>query len=221
MIPVTSAQLQLLAPNIRSNYRSGFANADQVLAEYGINNTVLRLAHFMAQILHESGGLTVLIENLDYRAERIREVWPNRFKTVEDAKPFAHHPEALANKVYGGRMGNIQPGDGWRFIGRGLLQITGRESYERYGKALGVELAANPDLAFSPEWCLPLAAVDWTAAGCNAFADADDIRKITRAINGGYTGLPSRKQWLAKTKQVWSPASVVEDAATPSVTARR
>ncbi len=221
MIPVTSAQLQLLAPNIRSNYRSGFANADQVLAEYGINNTVLRLAHFMAQILYESGGFTILIENLNYRAERILQVWPSRFKTVEDAKPFAHNPEALANKVYGGRMGNIQPGDGWRFIGRGLLQITGRESYERYGKALGVELAANPDLAFSSEWCLPLAAVEWTAAGCNAFADADDLRKVTRAINGGYTGLTSRKQWLTKAKQVWSPAGVVELATIRTGTAGR
>ncbi|HYS52595.1 MAG TPA: lytic enzyme [Thermoanaerobaculia bacterium] len=212
MIPVTSAQLQLLAPNIRSNYRNGFADADKVLADYDINSTALHLAHFMAQILHESGGLTVLIENLDYRAERIREVWPSRFKTVEDAKPFAHNPEALANKVYGGRMGNIQPGDGWRFIGRGLLQITGRESYERYGKALGIELAASPDLAFSAEWCLPLAAAEWYAAGCNAFADADDIRKVTRAINGGYTGLTSRKKWLARTRQVWMTSGVVENA---------
>lgn len=82
----------------------------------------------MAQVLHETGGLTVLVENMNYRAERIVQVWPSRFRTIEEATPYAHNPEKLANKVYGGRMGNTHPGDGWRFIGRGLLQITGRES---------------------------------------------------------------------------------------------
>ena len=213
MIRITADQLQLLAPNIRSNYRNAFANADQVLARYNINDTALRVAHFMAQVLHESGGLTILIENLNYRAGRLVEVWPARFRTVKDAQPFAHNPEGLANKVYGGRMGNREPGDGWRFIGRGLLQITGRESYERYGRALGIELAVHPDLAFSAEWCLPLAAAEWTAAGCNALADADDMRKVTRAINGGYTGMSSRIEWLARTKHVWSPGGFIKKIA--------
>jgi putative chitinase len=204
MIPIISDQLQILAPNMRTNYREAFADADQVLARFGINDSALRLAHFMAQILHESDGLTIFVENLNYRAEGLMKTWPSRFKTLEDAQPFAHNPQALANKVYGGRMGNVNDGDGWRYIGRGLLQITGRESYEKYGKALGADLAGNPDLAFSAQWCLAIAAAEWQASGCNACADADDVVKVTRAVNGGTIGLSSRKEWLAKTRHVWA-----------------
>ncbi|MFY9611518.1 MAG: lytic enzyme [Blastocatellia bacterium] len=203
MIPITPSQLQTLTPNARSSYRDAFAQADQVLAVHGINDTGLRLSHFMAQVLHESGGLTVLVESMNYRAERIVQVWPSRFKNVAQAAPFAHNPEALANKVYGGRMGNIQTGDGWRFIGRGLLQITGRESYERFGRLLGVDLATNSGLAADPAWALKIAAEEWNASNCNVFADQDSLRRVTRAINGGYVGLASRGDWLAKTKHIW------------------
>lgn len=203
MVPLTSAQLTLLAPNARSGYRAAFASADTVLAPYGINDNPLRLAHFMAQVLHETGGLTIVIENMNYRAERIVVVWPSRFATVADAMPFAHNPPALANKVYGGRMGNVNPGDGWKFIGRGLLQLTGRESYTRIGQVLGIPLADNPDLAFSSQSCLQIACEEWKANNCNPAADADNIVRVTRAINGGTTGLASRRDWLAKTKNVW------------------
>lgn len=203
MIPLTASQLQLLAPNARSSYRTAMAAADAVLAGQGINTTKLRLAHFMAQVLHETSGLTILVENLNYRAERLQVVWPTRFPTLQSAIPFAHKPEALANKVYGGRMGNDHPGDGWKFIGRGMLQITGRESYETYGGKLTISLAENPDLAIDPNWSLRIAAEEWNAKHCNGFADADSINKVTRAINGGLIGLASRKDWLVKTKHVW------------------
>ena len=200
---ITTEQLDRLAPNVRSSYRQAFDDADNVLAAYGINDNGLRLSHFMAQILHESGGFTILRENMNYRAERIVQVWPTRFATVAAAQPYAHHPEKLANKVYGGRMGNNQQGDGWRFIGRGFLQITGRESYERFGAALAIALAEEPDLAVAPEWVLKIAAEEWNAKGCNALADADSLRRVTRAINGGLIGLASRQDWLAKTKHEW------------------
>ncbi len=203
MIRILPDQLQRIAPNARANYKAAFTEADTELMRYGINDNRLRLAHFMAQTLHEVGGLTILIENMNYRAERIKVVWPSRFPTVESAMPYAHNPEKLANKVYGGRMGNTQQGDGWRFIGRGLIQLTGRESYEKFGERLGVDLAANPDLAFSGEWALKIAAEEWKAGNCNAFADADDLRRVTRAINGGLIGLASRADWLAKTKAIW------------------
>jgi putative chitinase len=203
MIPITPAQLALVAPNIRSNYRTAFETADVDLARAGINDTPRRLAHFMAQVLHETGGLTILIESMNYRADRIVQVWSTRFATVEEAEPFAHNPEALANKVYGGRMGNVAPGDGFRFIGRGMMQITGRESYTRYGAALGIDLPADPDLAFSAAWSLRIGIEEWRAAGCNAFADDDSIRRVTRAINGGLIGLGSRQEWLEKTKYLW------------------
>ena len=204
MIPVTSSQLAGLAPNARSVYVTAFETGDEVFAKYGINDTALRLSHFMSQILHETGGLTILVESLNYRPERLLEVWPSRFKTIEDAQPFAHNGEALANKVYGGRMGNVDPGDGWRYIGRGLLQITGRESYERYGDKLGIDLAGHPELAIDPQWALPIACEEWVASKCNDFADADDCRRVTRAVNGGLIGLKERKDWLAKARHVWA-----------------
>jgi putative chitinase len=203
MIRITTAQLQQIAPNARTNYREAFGQADTVLVPYGINDNGLRLSHFMAQVLHECGGLTIFVESMNYRAERIVQVWPSRFASVEEATPYAHNPEKLANKVYGGRMGNTHPGDGWRFIGRGLLQITGRESYEKYGHALGIPLADNPDLAVDPAWTLKIAAEEWMASGCNAFADQDNIRRVTKAINGGYIGLAERRDWLAKAKHLW------------------
>jgi putative chitinase len=202
-VAITTQQLQLLAPNARTDYKSAFSTANAVLATHGINANKLRLAHFMAQVLHESGGLSVRVESMNYRAERIVAVWPSRFPTVASAEPFAHNPQALANKVYGGRMGNVGANDGWTFIGRGLLQITGRESYEKYGGLLDIPLAANPDLAFGPDWSLKIAAEEWNSSGCNTFADQDSIRKVTRAINGGLIGLADRQDWLAKTKNIW------------------
>lgn len=206
VVKLTLEQLTLLAPNVRSNYRESFAEADTVLAEYGINKNALRLSHFMAQTLHETGGLTIFIENMNYRAERIHQVWTKRFPTIASAVPFAHNPEKLANKTYGGRMGNgIDNGDGFRFIGRGIIQLTGRFSYEKFSRILGIDLTADPDLAFSPKWALRIACEEWKEKGCNAFADQDDLVKVTKAINGGTIGLESRKVWLAKTKRVWMP----------------
>jgi predicted chitinase len=209
MVPITAEQLDSLAPQAKAFYRDAFLNGEAVLAKYGINDTALRLAHFVAQVLHESGALTITEESLFYtHAQRIRDVWPTRFKTVADAEPYTKNPEKLANFVYGNRkdIGNNQPGDGFKFIGRGLIQITGRDSYTRFGKKLGADLLTDPKLAFSAQWCLPLAAEEWTEKGCNALADADDVKGVTKKINGGTIGLAERIAWLAKTKAVWVAA---------------
>lgn len=203
MVPLKPEQLQQLAPNALQRCRDAFTNADDVLAKYGINDNGLRLAHFMAQVLHESGALSIIEESLRYSAKRMMQVWPSRFPTLESAQPFALNPQALANKVYGGRMGNTGPNDGWLFIGRGLLQITGRESYERYGTRLGCDLVGDPTLASDPAWSLRIAAEEWTDKNCNTFADQDDINTVTRRINGGLIGIDQRKNWLVKTKKVW------------------
>lgn len=203
MIEVTKDQLLQLAPRAKQRYLDAFGCADSVLSARGVNHNPLRVAHFIAQVMHETGGLSILTESLNYRAARIVEVWPSRFKTVADAQLYERNPQKLANKVYGGRMGNTGPNDGWLYIGRGLIMMTGKESYTRAGKALGIDLVANPDLAIDPRYMLAIAAEEWERTGCNEKADRDDISAVTKAINGGYIGLTNRQMWLMKTKTIW------------------
>ena len=206
IVAVPRSLIDKLAPNARSVYLTAFDHADTDLVPFGINANRLRVAHFLAQVCHETDGLSIRIENMNYSAERLPKVWPSRFKDPAVARAHAHNPEKLANSVYGGRMGNVHAGDGWKFIGRGMMQITGREAYEKYGAALGIDLAGDPDLAFSGAWSLKIAAAEWAASKrqgrtCNQMADADDIEGITRAINGGLIGFESRKEWLRKVKK--------------------
>jgi putative chitinase len=203
MIAITQAQILGLAPKAIQVYRDAFAAADAELAPFGINNTALRLSHFLAQVLHESGALMLVKENLNYSVEGLMKTWPKRFPTVEIAQQYARNPEKIANFVYGGRMGNVDPGDGWKYIGRGLIQITGRDNYRKFGGLLGVDLQANPDLVAGADWVLKVAAAFWQDKQCNALADADDIVGITKKINGGLVGLDDRKAWLAKCKAIW------------------
>ncbi len=203
MKKITIENLKHLAPNVRQVYVEAFQNADSIFAGYRINDSGLRLSHFMAQILHESGGLTIFLENLNYSAPRMMVVWKKRFPTLASALPFEHQPEKLANKVYGGRMGNVNEGDGWKYRGRGIMQITGKESYQEMGNRLGIDLVGHPELAISAEWCLKIACEEWKEKGCNALADQDDIVAITKKINGGITGLAQRREWLTKTKHLF------------------
>lgn len=211
-IAVTLAQIALLAPNARSSYREAFADAQAVFDRYGISQNALRVAHFMAQVLHESAALTLQYENLNYSAQRLPQVWPTRFQPRGPLDPavYAHNPEKLANEVYGRRMGNNQPGDGYTYRGRGLLQLTGKESYAqattllRESEAEAPDFVAEPDAVIAAPWCLKVAAAEWFAKGCNTLADADSIRAVTRAINGGQIGLAERSEWLRRTRHVWS-----------------
>jgi len=174
------------------------AAAPAVFARFHIN-TQLRFYHFMAQISHESDGGTITEENLNYTtAARIAEVWPKRF-TIETAREFVRNPQGLGNRVYNNRMGNrADSNDGFDFRGRGLLQITGRESYENMSKATGLDLIGIPGLAFEPKYALQIAAAEFEYLKCLPACDADDITLVTKRVNGGLIGLPSRKAWLAK-----------------------
>lgn len=211
-VTVTIDQVLQLAPNVRSSYREAFENGQAVLDRNEISDAPLRVAHFMAQILHESGGLTIQFENLNYSPERLPKVWPSRFqpKGPLDPAEYGHDSEKLANEVYGGRMGNVAPGDGFTYRGRGLLQLTGKESYQAATMILrktspdAPDFVADPDQVISAQWCLEIAAAEWAAKGCNAMADQDDIKAITRAINGGQIGLAERIEWSKRTKAIWS-----------------
>jgi putative chitinase len=146
------------------------------------------LDEFLAQILHESAMLTRLEEGLSYsRAERIADVWPSRFPSAAAAAPFVRNPEALANKVYGGRMGNDQPGDGWRFRGRGLIQVTGRANYTALAEVLGEPLVSDPGRLLRPELAVRSAVAWWE--GNVPDGVMGDARRVRRAVNGGSVGL--------------------------------
>lgn len=201
---LSRSALDAITPGAQEVYRQAFERFDAALEPFGILSTTngepLRAQHFLAQCLHETGGLRVLVENLNYSAPRLVKVWPSRFPTLEAASSFAHNPRALANRVYGGRMGNADPNDGWRYIGRGLLQLTGRSAYQSVGEALGLNLLGFPTQVLEPEHALRVAGEIWWSAQCNIFADADSIEKITKAINGGLIGLDERRAWLKKIK---------------------
>jgi putative chitinase len=210
-VNITLEQVLRLAPNARSSYREAFQNGQAVLDRYNISETPLRIAHFMAQILHESSGFTIQFENLNYSAERLPKVWPSRFKPKGPLNPanYAHNPQNLANEVYAGRMGNTGSNDGYNYRGRGLLQLTGKSSYQEATDLLRKDypnvpdFVATPDEVISAAWCLAIAACEWAEKGCNAFADQDDIKNITRAINGGQIGLAERMEWAKRTKAIW------------------
>lgn len=155
-----------------------------------------RLASFIAQCGHESLGFTRFVENLNYSADGIRRVFAKHFKTVDPAE-YARNPEKLANRVYANRMGNgdEESGDGYRYRGRGLIQLTGRSNYAFAAKMTGKPLVSEPDLVNSDVETMVIAAMTyWNANSLSKFADSDDIKGQTKRINGGYNGLEERTQ---------------------------
>lgn len=191
------------------------ATAPDVFARYGINSPLL-VAHVMAQISHECGAGHDVVENLNYSAGRMMQVWPSRFPTMQSAQPYAGNPRALANKVYNGRMGNrAGSDDGWIFRGRGASQTTGREGYERVKKATGLDVVAHPEWLIDPRFFLLCGVSDFVNCGCLPFAKADDVLNVTRRLNGGTIGLAQRKAWLAKWKAALGDAPVVLAASPP------
>ena len=159
-------------------------------------NTVLRLAHFLAQASHESGGFKLVNENLNYGAKGLLGIFPKYFDATS-AAAYERKPEKIANKVYGGRMGNgpEATGDGWKFHGRGYIQLTGHDNYAAFAKAIGEDTVANPDLV-ATKYPLASAAWFWSKNGLNAIADTgagdEVVVKITTRVNGGIIGLDDR-----------------------------
>src|SRR3954454_11146915 len=194
--------------------RDGIAGTAQaVFAKYGIDSPLL-VAHVMAQISHECGAGHEVVENLNYTASRMMQVWPRRFPTLEAATPYAGNPRALANKVYNGRMGNAAGSDdGWNFRGRGAAQTTGREGYARLAKATGLDLEHFPDLVNDPQRFLECGVADFILCGCLPFARADDVLNVTRRLNGGTVGLAQRQAWLAKWRAALGSGPIVFAAA--------
>lgn len=207
---MNDGQFTALFPNARRQAGVFVPALNEAMTRFKIDSTV-RAAAFLAQVGHESGGLTRLVENLNYNAAGLAATWPSRFR-APDGKPsalaeqIARKPEAIANAVYGGRMGNGSPasGDGWRYRGRGLIQLTGRANYTEAGKALGVDLAAKPELLESALWACLTAAWFWASHGLNELADAGRFDDITQRINGGQNGREERHALWERAKAALS-----------------
>jgi putative chitinase len=210
---LTSQDFAKLWPNGPKLLVSGILTAQPaVFPKFGIT-TALRLCHFLAQISHECGCGHEMTESLNYSASSLLSQWPSHF-THETAAKYGRtdgHPAnsvAIANLAYGGRMGNAHSspedplGDGYRFIGRGLIQITGYDDYYEVGKRCGLDLIKDPELANSPLHALAVAGAYWDWRDINLSADMDDVVGVTRRINGGTIGLPERRMWLARVKKV-------------------
>jgi putative chitinase len=165
-------------------------------------NTLKRQAAFIGQCAHESGNFKVLQENLNYSAEGLMKTWPSRFPTKEIADQYARQPAKIAGKVYNGRLGNANEEEAAKYLGRGLIQLTGKENYGNCGSGLGVDLLSDPDLLGTPEYAALSAGWFWNKKGLNSLADSSDIETMTKRINGGLIGLDDRKAKIAKAEQV-------------------
>ena len=164
---------------------------NQTFIKYDINN-VKRQAAFIGQCAHESGNFKILQENLNYSAEGLMKTWPSRFPNKEIADQYARQPTKIASKVYNGRMGNSSEEEAAKYLGRGLIQLTGKDNYERCGSSIGVDLIGNPDLLLDPQNAALSAGWFWNKHGLNELADAQEHGIITKRINGGTIGLDDR-----------------------------
>lgn len=212
----------------RDQVKALTGDADRWLAP--LNNALIRweitshaqVTMFLAQCAHESGGFKRLVENLHYSAAALLAAWPKRF-TGEDAVAMAYDEQRIAERAYGGRMGNGAEGsgDGYRYRGRGIIQLTGRDNYQRAGDAIGLDFVAQPELLEQPDWAASSAGWFWATNGCGALADAGDYLGVTKRINGGVNGYDDRQAWLKKVLAILpaptagtQPAVPIEDHST-------
>ena len=206
MREITRNDLIRLSPQYNREWIDNDARTLNLWAErFGIN-TPLRMCHFLAQVAHESGGFTAVTENMNYSASRLMQIFPKYFNPAL-ASQYARHPEMIASRVYANRMGNGKEstGDGWRYRGRGYMQITGKNNYQAYQDSG----ACTGDLMGHPEWLskspgrMKSAMWFFFKSGCNELADTDDVEAVTRMINGGRTGLSNRAYYLRKVKRIF------------------
>ncbi|WET08614.1 glycoside hydrolase family 19 protein [Pseudomonas sp. D3] len=199
-MPITQQQLLQIFPNAGRQTGVFVPALNTAMNRYGIVGTP-RAAAFIAQIGHESGQLTRLVENLNYSVDGLMKTWPSRFDLVR-ATAAARNPEQIANIVYAGRIGNAAPCDGWKYRGRGLIQVTGKTNYAACGEALGLDLINQPELLEQPQYAAMSAAWFWSANGLNTLADTGDLTKITQRINGGTNGIADRQALYDKALKV-------------------
>lgn len=198
---ITKEQLSQLIP--KNPYIDQWYEALSVLLpDYEIN-TPNRIAAFIAQCAHESASFTALHENLNYRSETLSKVWPKKF-SASVAQQYAHKPEAIANRAYASRMGNGDEasGDGWRYCGRGLIQLTGKDNYTAFADSIGITPEEVSDYVQTFEGAAQSACWFWESNNLNQYADSGDIETMTKRINGGTLGLEDRKKHYEHAKHI-------------------
>jgi putative chitinase len=175
----------------------------KILPDYDIN-TPERVACFLGQTMVESAGYRALVENLNYKPETLMKVWPHYFPTAEIAQQYGHHPEQIANRAYANRMGNgpEESGDGWKYCGRGLIQITGKDNYSRFAQSIDTPVEEVPEFLGTFEGAIQSACWFWESNNLNDLADAGDIVGLTKKINGGTLGLAERQQHTNNAHQI-------------------
>jgi putative chitinase len=177
-------------------------NLPAILEKYKIN-TVIRAAHFFAQVTHESGGFGVMTENLNYSADGLLKIFPKYF-SAESAASHARNPQMIANRVYANRLGNgdTASNEGWSYRGRGFIQLTGKDNYSKFALSIGKSLEDTVKYLETVEGALESAAWFWNSRNINAKADLDDVTAVTKLVNGGTIGLDDRKHKLQIAKSV-------------------
>jgi putative chitinase len=192
---VTLELLQKICPKTRADVLSKYVQPINTVAEHFEINTPKRMAAFLAQTAHESGGFNFIKENLNYSAEGLQKIFKKYFPTPELAQQYARQPEKIANRVYSGRMGNGDEasGDGWKFCGRGVIQLTGRFNYTKFAESLEMDIDEAVAYLETPEGAVVSAGWFWDKNKLNAICDRDDFILLTKRINGGTIGLKDRQ----------------------------
>lgn len=201
---ISDDALKQIMPGLSDGKRAALLPPLQAaMTEFGVNGPK-REAAFLAQVAHESAELSRFGENLNYGASGLMLTWPKRFPDLATATRYERNPEKLANFVYASRIGNGDEasGDGWKFRGRGPIQITGRENYDKYGRLLNLDLVQDPDKAATPEVGFRVAGLYWKENGLNELADAEMFETITKRINGKLIGLDDRLKYYGRAKGV-------------------
>jgi putative chitinase len=197
---VTIELLRQVCPKTRVATLTPYVEPLNIVGQhFGLFQNPKRMAAFLAQIAHESGGFNFVREGLNYSAQGLRKTWPRRFPTLASAQPYARNAEKIANKVYANRMGNgpESSGDGFKFRGRGLIQLTGRENYTRFARSIGRTLDQTVAYLETPEGAVASAGWFWDINKLSVYADKDDFVGLTRRINGGTIGLADRQHHYA------------------------
>ena len=202
---ITEENFKTIIPDVSWSYASQYVNLfESVLPAYGID-TPLRKAHFLAQVAHESGGFKFVVENLNYSAKALYGVFRKYFSNMDLANQYARQREKIANRVYANRMenGDEASGDGWKYRGRGLIQLTGKANYRLFSADTGMDFLGQPDTVATAKWALASACWFWKKNNINRYADADDIHMVTKKINGGNNGIESRQHFLDEFKTLY------------------